>query len=120
MARIILVILIVGISNLLYGQDHRLQTDQLLDSAKLLWYVDFNKTEQFLSKAEDLISTQGQAVDLIKVYEFHALSCQAFSRLQLWGKYLSKFDSLLTVHKSELGEQYQLRKLKSEFFRAQY
>lgn len=120
MARIILVILIVGISNLLYGQDHRLQTDQLLDSAKLLWYVDFNKTEQLLSKAEKLISTSGQAVDLIEVYELHAVSCQAFSRFQLWRQYLGKIDSLLTVRQSELGEQYNLRRLKSQLFRAQY
>src|SRR5688572_20739026 len=122
MTRIILVILIVGISNQLYGQDHRLQIDQLLDSARSLWYVDFDKTDQLLDEAEKLIKSQrqGNAAELIIVYETRLNSCNAFSRIQLWREYLSKIDSLLVEHRSELGDNYQFKRLNNELLRAQY
>ncbi|HEU5292983.1 MAG TPA: CHAT domain-containing protein [Cyclobacteriaceae bacterium] len=122
MTRIILAILFVGISNSLYGQDSRQQVDQLLDSARLLWYVDFEKADRLLTQAETLASKDsiGDPSSLFQIYELRIGSCIAFSRLQLWRKYLGKIDSLLVVNKVELGEDFQLRKVQNDLQRAQY
>jgi CHAT domain-containing protein len=122
MARIILVILIFGMSNNLCGQDHRLPIKQLLDSAKSIWYVDFDKTDQLLTRAEKLLKSPdaGNVADLFKVYELRAGSCQAFSRLQLWREYIAIVDSLLIQHKPILGADFKRVTLPHEISRAQY
>ncbi|HEY6436091.1 MAG TPA: hypothetical protein VIY47_05850, partial [Ignavibacteriaceae bacterium] len=115
-------ILLVGVSDFLYGQDSPVQVKALLDSANKFWYVDFDRTEELLLKAKNLISAQEKSnpIDLIKVYQWRALSCQAFSRLQAWRECLDRIDSLLTQHQTELGSDFKVLSLRNEFTRAQY
>lgn len=122
MTRIILVILIVGISNRLNGQDHPIK--ELLDSAKFLWYADFNKTDRLIKQAEAVISLPGQKgyeFELLQLYALRIQSCNAFAELQLMRQHLDEFEGLLSKYKNTISAgQYTLFHLGNELVWAQY
>ena len=124
MTRIILAILIIGFSNLLYSQDHRLEIKQLIDSAGTLWFRDFDKTDQLVKKAEKLISLsgeQGYEADLLNLYNFRIQSCYATSRLQLWKSFITEQEKALHIYREKLDpNDYNYFRLTNGISLAQY
>lgn len=96
----------------------------LLDSARLSWYSDFDKTDEFVRQAERMVSVQesGSYVsDLIQLYDLRIQSCFAFSRFQLWRLYIKKLQAFLEENKGALSPQeYKLFMLRDNFSHAQY
>jgi len=104
------------------GQNSELK--QLLDSARVIFYQDFDKTDNLVKEAERLTSLPGQKgyeSYLFGIYDARIQSCNAFSKLQLWRQYMDEFDGLLTKYKEALGsENFTIYRLKNSKNRAQY
>src|SRR5258706_3505802 len=96
----------------------------LLDSAKSVWYVDFDRTDHLAKQAErkfNIRGPSGDIVDLINLYNLRIQSCNAFSRLQLWRQYVTELDEYLANNKNSLRpEEYKLFSLQNELSWAQY
>jgi CHAT domain-containing protein len=96
---------------------------QLLDSASLLWYKDFDKTSQLLDRAERFVEFKGDSSSLrtqLQALRLRISSCQAFSRFQLWRENLERVEKLLLDYKDELGDEFSLLQLENELDRAMY
>ena len=96
----------------------------LSDSAKTTWYTDFKKTCQIVERAERIIAErglQGNERYLIDLYNCRILSCNAFSRLQLWRQYTSQLDEFLAKNKNAISrEDYSWFGLRNKLAIAQY
>ncbi|MDL5050915.1 CHAT domain-containing protein [Oscillatoria amoena NRMC-F 0135] len=95
----------------------------VLDSARLIWYQDFDKTTALVDRAEKLIVAEGPGKSvsaLFECYEIRIAACDAFNRLQLWRSYKEKADSFLLTHKEDLGSAYFTYQLSLQFNTGQY
>ncbi|HEV8512612.1 MAG TPA: CHAT domain-containing protein [Cyclobacteriaceae bacterium] len=113
--------IMVSLSVTAYCQGDRVTN--LLDSAKNLWYLDFDKTNEFVKQAEGVVNGRkdGNLTALIHLYNLRILSCNAFSRFQLWRQYINELDTFLEENKKLLSpEEYKLFSLRNDLLLAQY
>lgn len=105
-----------------HGQDYTIKN--LYDSAKSLWYIDFDKTGALVREAERIVVLHGlrnDAADLANLYNARIQSCNAFSRFQLWGQYINEMQIFLDQNKKLLSsDEYKLFKLRNNLSQAQY
>src|SRR5882757_3797623 len=96
----------------------------LMDSTESVWYVDFEKTDELVRKAEGIMAVRGAAnnvTDLINLYNLRIQSCNAFSRFQLWRQYIRELQQFLDENKKLLPpKEYQLFSLTNNLSQAQY
>src|SRR6478609_3360879 len=102
------------------GQDLK----NLLDSAKSIWYADFDKTDRLVKQGEQFAAAnglKGNEANLIDLYNLRVQSCNAFLRLQLWRQYADELSAFILKNKAALSPQdYTLFTLRNELARAQY
>jgi CHAT domain-containing protein len=104
-----------------HGQD---SIKDLLDSAESIWFVDFDKTNELVKKAEHIAAKKGitgNVSDLINLYDIRIQSCHAFNRFQLWRQYIQELQEFLEENKSVLDPKvYEWFQLIKNLSRAQY
>lgn len=110
-ARLIFVI----ISFFAYGQQSEINL--LLDSARVLWYKDFNKTNQLLDLVDRYLESRNDSSSIyakLAVLQCRVSSCQAFSRFQLWRENLERTEKFLQGYRTELGEEFSTLQLDNQ------
>lgn len=105
------------------AQGQQSELSQLLDSARELWYKDFDKTNQLLNRAEQYLGSRNDSSSIqakLAVFQCRLSSCQAFNRYRLWKENLERIDKFLLDHKDKLGNQFDLLHLENELALAMY
>lgn len=80
----------------------------LLDSAGTTWFIDFDRTDQLVRRAEQIFAHEELPLEessLIDLYNLRIQSCNAFSRLQLWKQYVHELDEFLARNRTSLRQK---------------
>ncbi|MFN3840396.1 MAG: CHAT domain-containing protein [Cyclobacteriaceae bacterium] len=100
-----------------FGYAQQSEVSLLLDSARVLWYKNFDKTNQLLDQAERYLELRNDSSSIrakLDVLQCRISSCQAFSRFQLWRESLEKTEKVLEDYRTELGEAFSLLQLDNQ------
>lgn len=114
--------LVFAILSILAKGQHS-EVSKLLDSVMSVWYSDFDRTQQLVSKAEkfftDSLAT-GKS-ELIELYKLRIQSCLAFSRLLQMNQYIHELENFLQKNEQHFsGAVLNRINLELEFSKAQY